>query len=117
MVSEWRAQLLADGVGTEAVRHAMVLLQAIFTLAIEWGEAQTNPVSVIRKPRQGRHRAIEPLTPEAIESLRSVLLDDGDQRSATLVSVLAYAGLRPGSPCSPVASRPRPYAAHRAGAL
>jgi integrase len=74
----------------------MVLLQAMFTLAIEWGEAQTNPVSVVRKPRQGRQRAIEPLAPEDIERLRAVLLHDGDHRSATLVSVLAYAGLRPG---------------------
>ena len=40
--------------------YAMVLLQAMFTLAIEWGEAQANPVSVVRKPRQGRQRAIEP---------------------------------------------------------
>jgi integrase len=96
MVSEWRAELLAAGVGTEAVRYAMVLLQAMFTLAIEWGEAQANPVSVVRKPRQGRQRAIEPLTPEDIERLRTILLDDGDHRSATLVSVLAYAGLRPG---------------------
>jgi integrase len=96
LVSEWRAELLAGGVGAEAVRYAMVLLQAMFTLAIEWGEAQANPVSVVRKPRQGRQRAVEPLTPEDIESLRWVLLDAGDLRSATLVSVLAYAGLRPG---------------------
>jgi hypothetical protein len=42
MVSQWRAQLLAAGVGAEAVRHAMVLLQVMFTLAIEWGEADAN---------------------------------------------------------------------------
>jgi integrase len=54
------------------------------------------PVSVVRKPRQGRQRAIDPFAPEDIERLRPVLLDDGDHRSATLVSVLAYAGLRPG---------------------
>jgi integrase len=73
----------------------MVLLQAMFTLAIEWGEAQANPVSVVRKPRQGRQRAIEPLA-RGHQRLRGVLLDEGDHRSATLVSVLAYAGLRPG---------------------
>lgn len=96
MVSQWRAKMLAAGVGAEAVRYAMVLLQAMFTLAIEWGEAQANPVSVVRKPRQGRQRAIVPLTPEDIERLRAVLRNNGDHRSATLVSVLAYAGLRPG---------------------
>ena len=52
MVSQWRAEMVAAGVGAEAVRYAMVLLQAMFTLAIEWGEAQANPVSVVRKPRQ-----------------------------------------------------------------
>lgn len=86
MVPQWRAQLLADGVGNEAVRYAMVLLQAMFTLAIEWGEADANPVSVVRKPRQGRQRAIEPLTLEAIERLRRLFLDADDHRSATLVS-------------------------------
>lgn len=96
LISERRAELLADGVGAEAVRYAMVPLQAMFTLAIERGEAQANPVRVVRKPRQGRQRAIEPLAPEDIERLRAVLLDERDHRSATLVSVLAYAGLRPG---------------------
>jgi Phage integrase, N-terminal SAM-like domain len=59
MVSQWRAEMLAAGVGAEAVRYAMVLLQAMFTLAIEWGEAQANPVSVVRKPRQGRQPGLE----------------------------------------------------------
>ncbi len=74
----------------------MVTLQAMFTVAIEWGEARTNPVSVVRKPRQGRRRAVEPIPPEGVERLRAELLELGDARSATLVSVLAYAGLRPG---------------------
>jgi integrase len=74
----------------------MVLLQAMFTLAIEWGEPQANRVSIVRKPRQGRRRAIDPLTPEDVERLRAILIGDGDHGSATLVSVLAYAGLRPG---------------------
>jgi integrase len=60
------------------------------------GPSQSNPVSVVRKPRQGRHRAVEPLTPESIEELRALMVEDGDQRSATLVSAMAYAGLRPG---------------------
>lgn len=96
MVSQWRTELLEAGVGTEATRYAMVLLQAMFTVAIEWGEATANPVSVVRKPRQGRKRAVEPLSPEAVEQVRAALLATGDVRSATLVCVLAYAGLRPG---------------------
>ncbi len=96
MVSQWRADLLDAGVGVESIRRAMVLLQAMFTVAIEWGEASANPVSVVRKPRQGRKRAVAPLAPEAVELLRAELLRRGSPLSAALVSVLAYAGLRPG---------------------
>lgn len=96
MVSQWRAELLDAGVGVESIRRAMVLLGAMFTVAIEWGEAAANPVSVVRKPRQGRRRAVAPLAPEAVELLRAELLRRGSPLSAALVSVLAYAGLRPG---------------------
>jgi hypothetical protein len=69
-VSLWRADLQKAGVGQEAIRKAMVLLQAMFTLAVEWGEMSTNPVSLVRKPRQGRQRAIEVLDPNVVELVR-----------------------------------------------
>lgn len=53
-------------------------------------------MSVVRKPRQGRRRAVSPITPDGVEALRREIGRQGDLRSATLVSVLAYAGLRPG---------------------
>jgi len=96
MISEWRAALAEAGVGPESIRRAMVLLQAMFTVAIEWGEANTNPVAVVRKPRQGRRRAVTALTPDDVERLRAEFLRRDSTLSATLVSVLAYAGLRPG---------------------
>jgi integrase len=74
----------------------MVLLQAMFTLAVEWGEITHNPVALVRKPRQGRMRAIQVLEPAVVERIRERLIADGDHFSATLVSVLAYAGVRPG---------------------
>jgi integrase len=95
-VSLWRADLQKAGVGRESVRKAMVLLQAMFALAVEWGEITTNPVSLVRKPRQGRQRAIEVLDPKVVELVRSWMLARGDIFDATLVSVLAYAGVRPG---------------------
>lgn len=96
MVAQWRAELLARGVGAESVRKAMGLLQAIYTVALEWGEATSNPVKVVRKPRQGRRRVVAPLPPEAVEAIRARLLRSGHEPSGVLVSVLAYAGLRPG---------------------
>jgi integrase len=74
----------------------MVLLQAMFTVAIEWGEARMNPVSVVRKPKQGRKRAVTPIPPEGVEQIRAAFLADGDPRSALLCCVMGYAGLRPG---------------------
>jgi integrase len=96
LVAQWRAELLADGAGPGAVIKAMVLLQAMFTVAIEWGEADANPVTAVRKPKQGPRRAVVPIPPEGVERLRREFLDEDDLRSAALVSVMAYAGLRPG---------------------
>ena len=95
-VSQWRAEMLGTGVGREAARKSMVLLQAMFALAVEWGETTTNPVSVVRKPRQGRQRAIEVIDPAGVESVRAWFLERADLFSATIVSVLAYSGMRPG---------------------
>jgi integrase len=49
-----------------------------------------NPVQAVRKPRQ-RSREVRPLAPSAVEAPRSALLPV----DATLVGLLAYAGLRP----------------------
>ena len=95
-VSLWRAELQAHGVGPEAIRKAMLLLQAMFTLAVEWGETDHNPVALVRKPRQGRTRAVVPLDPLSVERIRAQLRELADPFSATLVSVLAYSGVRPG---------------------
>lgn len=74
----------------------MVLLQAILGIAIEWGEAVDNPVRLVRKPKQGRKRAIEVVEPLVVERLRVGMQADGDALSATLTTLLAYSGLRPG---------------------
>jgi integrase len=68
----------------------------MFTVAIEWGEAETNPVMVVRKPKQGRTKAIRVIPPDTVERIRGQLLKAGDLQSATMVSVLAYTGMRPG---------------------
>jgi integrase len=96
VISRWRAELQAQGVGPEAIRRDMLLLQAMFTLAVEWGETDHNPVALVRKPRQGRTRAVVPLDPLSVERIRARLLEVGNPFSATLVSVLAYSGVRPG---------------------
>jgi site-specific recombinase XerD len=76
-VSLWRADMQKAAVGQETIRKAMVLLQAMFTFAVEWGESSTNPVSLVRKPRQGRQRAIEVLDPRVVELVRGWMLARG----------------------------------------
>jgi len=94
-VAQWRSRLAADGVGRESIRKSMVLLQAIFSVAVEWGEASDNPVSAVRKPRQGRSGAITVIEPLKVERLRADMLAADDLLTATLTVVLAYSGMRP----------------------
>jgi integrase len=95
-ISMRRVEMQKAGKGPEAIRMSMMLVQAMFTLALEWGEASSNPVALVRKPRQGRQRAIDVMDPKLVERIRRWMLLRGDLFSATLVSVLAYSGMRPG---------------------
>jgi integrase len=90
LVEELRAELESAGVGAPTVRKALFLLQGIFARAVVRGLVPHNPVQPVRKPRQ-RSREVRPLAPSAVETLRSALRPV----DAVLVSLLAYAGLRP----------------------
>jgi integrase len=72
------------------------LLQGGLGRAVIWRRIALNPVSAIKKPSQRRKHVVHPVSPETVEAIRTVLLRDDRLRDATLVSVLAYAGLRPG---------------------
>ena len=70
----------------------------------------------VRKPPKQRQRAIVPFPPARIEGCAPRCSRDGRLRDATLISVLAYAGLRPQEALALAwATRPRADAAHRAG--
>ena len=98
VVARLRSDLAASGVGDSAARKALFLLQGIFACAIEWGHltTTTNPVASVRKPSGRRKRTVVALPPTMIEAMRNELRIRGDMRDATLVSLLAYSGLRPG---------------------
>jgi integrase len=91
VVASYRADLSARGVGDASTRKAMFLLQGVLGLAVLHGAIAYNPVKAVRKPRQVS-RTVRPLAPQTVEAIRRQL----SLRDATLVSVLAYAGLRPG---------------------
>ena len=95
-IAYFRADLTRAGVGDASVRKTLTLLQGILERAVEWRRIATNPARSVRKPLQRRARPVRPLSPATIERIRLHLLQRGRLRDATLVSVLAYAGLRPG---------------------
>ena len=92
VIGRWQADRLAAGAGPIAVRHAMDLLGSILEHAFVGGHISANPARRVKKARSPRREEVQPLSPATIEAMRAAL----DGRDATLISVLAYAGLRPG---------------------
>jgi len=96
VLERFRGELAAAGAGLPTQRRVLVIVQGILQRAVEWGYLPTNPARVVRKPAGRRRHVVRPMAPVVVERIRSHLLAGGDMRSATLVSVLAYAGVRPG---------------------
>jgi integrase len=91
-VGRWQADRLANGAGPVAVRHAMDLLGSVLEHAFIAGRIAANPVRRVKKARRPRREEVKALSPSTVEAMRSAV----SARDATLISVLAYAGLRPG---------------------
>ena len=95
VVASLSADMQAARVGPAATRKALTVLQGIFSCAVTWGHVPNNPVVGVRKPSAKRKRAVAPPSVALVERMRARLLADRRQRDATLLAVLAYAGLRP----------------------
>jgi integrase len=91
-IAGFQGELIRAGVGPNAIRKAMTLLGAILQRAAEAKRIPYNPQRVVRKARLPLASEVRPLAPVTVEAMRRV----ADLRDATIVSVLAYAGLRPG---------------------
>jgi integrase len=91
MIARWQAERIASGGGREAVLQALMLLGSILQRAVESERIARNPARLVRKVKRNARREVRPLAPATIEALRSV----SGERDAVLISVLAYAGLRP----------------------
>jgi integrase len=97
VVERYCAELEAAGVGKPTIARALTLLQGALQRAVEWRRIPSNPVKVVRKPTVRRYRDVRPLAPQTVECLRRAAARRRrhGERDATLISVLAYAGLRP----------------------
>ena len=92
LIGRWQAALVEDDVPKPSVKKAMTLLGNLLQRAAESGRIASNPQRVVRRLRLTRPQEVRPLPPSAIERMRAA----SEPRDATLISVLAYAGLRPG---------------------
>ena len=92
-VERFMRDLLDSGVGEASAEKAWIVLSSMFRRAEAWGWTTRNPVRAAKKPRKRNQRRVpRPLAPAEIEAIRAQL----PMRDATLISVLGYAGLRPG---------------------
>lgn len=92
-LDDFTVQLLDDDVGVPTVLMALAMLQSVMACAVRDSDHPTivvNPVAGVRKPKQTRRQA-RPIWPTTVESIRRAV----SPRDATLVTVMAYAGLRP----------------------
>jgi site-specific recombinase XerC len=94
VVAEFRVRLDSAGVGRHSVRQSLVVLQAMYEQAIRWGWVPTNPVKAVKKPPAKRERAVVCLAPNEVEAIRAVLVARERLYAATMVSLVAYQGLR-----------------------
>jgi integrase len=103
-VAVFQDRLRREGVGEPTILRTLVVAQGMFGMAILEDLVGANPVAPVRKPSQRRTRTAKPIPPAQVERMRAWLLtnprrrtDADRQRDATLLGVLAYAGLRPES--------------------
>lgn len=91
-VEDFKADLRVAGVGESSIRTCLALVQAVLGRAAREGIIAFNPAAAVKKPSAKRIATVDPITPDAVEKIRRNL----PGTDALMVSVLAYAGLRPG---------------------
>ena len=91
-IARWQADRLAAGGGPVAVRRALDLLSSILQRAVELERIPSNPVRLVRHARLPRRKEVRPIAPIGVERMRAA----AELRDATMISVMAYSGLRPG---------------------
>lgn len=97
MVEDLRLQLQARGLAPATQRKALLLLSAILRRAVVRGLVPANAVAVVDKPKAPPLARPQPLSPTTVEQIRAGM---SSMRDRTLVSLLAYGGLRPGEATS-----------------
>jgi integrase len=91
-VAAWQADRVKAGAGRKAITRALRLLGGILAYAVELEHVQVNAARAVRPVRVAKAKTGRALSAREVEALRALL----DEPWAMLVSILAYAGVRPG---------------------
>jgi integrase len=102
VVERFAADLERVGTGRATIVSTLSVLQGVMKRAVRDYNLSGNPVKQIDKPSQRREREPVLITVEQVEAMRLFCLRRDDLRSATLISLLAYAGPRPESEALPL---------------
>lgn len=121
VVEDLRDQMTHAKVGAPTQRKELMLLQGILRRAVVRGLMPVNSAQLVNKPKQKPTQLPQPLAPVTVERIRAIMLQPRTrmvpaagagkrsrrayetsvgtsrdrQRNALIVSMLAYAGLRP----------------------
>jgi integrase len=120
---QWQAGRVRAGVNPGTIHKCRTLLSSVLRHAAESEAIPGNPLSLVRSPKSRQRDAVQPLSPATVEAIRAAMLNAAPreitasrpgqrerrryelpalgtpqtrQRDALIVSLLAYAGLRPG---------------------
>lgn len=104
LLEELTADMRKRGVGPAAQRKTLVVLSAVLSACVQWGKIASNPVRQMPKPPGTPQRHPHPFPPVVVERIRLRMIRRRSRDAtglrpfgdACLVSLLAYAGLRPG---------------------
>lgn len=93
-VRRWRSDLLARGVTPHRANRAVSILSAALAAAVEDGLLNANPCHGLKRIPERRERR-QPATLAEVEGIRALVGGADPARSRLIVSLMAYAGLRP----------------------
>jgi integrase len=91
VIGRRQAERVAAGAGRVACSRRWTHSAASCSVPSKVAGCRGTRVRVVRRIARPRRREVKPLAPKAVEAMRAA----AHARNATLISVLAYAGLRP----------------------
>lgn len=95
LVRRYRSTLLEHGASNNRANAVVTILSAILSAAVEDGIIDQNPCSGMKRLPHHK-KAIRPLTPLEVEAIRYAMPEPRDK---IIISLIAYAGLRPAEVC------------------